>query len=75
MKKIEAHYILEMKPTLDIGQFSAGKTVKIDAELYRSYIEARKQFEILGDEIFRLLPYKVKSDYIKMFQKETKQER
>lgn len=71
--KIECSYQYQMKPSVDYGQFiaevgSAGK-IKVDSELYYKYVEARRAFEILDDEMFRELPIKVKRAVMDLYQK------
>ena len=72
-KKIECSYTYTMQPKVDYGQFIAetggyGK-IKVETELYYKYLEARRQFEILDDEMFRLLPIKVKRRILDLYQK------
>ena len=71
--KIECSYAITMFPRIDYGQFIAekggGGKIKVSTDLYYRYIEARRQFEILNDEMYRELPIKVKRQLIEMCQK------
>lgn len=69
--KEKVNFAIRKIKVLDVGRFIKHKDdvvygdLKVEAKLYKRYLDARYKFELLHDEIFRMLPASAKRELYK----------